>query len=160
MKLLIKSLLIIIIISVLTPCSTLAYTPRTAEQYRMTSKGQYWDKTTGQIITPTFKSPHERNFYVSEKWFCIQSDINEPGYIHVRYTHGGVVKLYQSSGSSFGREPLKCHILYDKYTNLPSRTVADTFAFTQDKLSKPHYYFNPLLKDKAEQYFKSRNYNY
>lgn len=156
-----KFIMYAFILTILFQVSAMSYEVRTPEQFRMTQKQQYWDKTTHQIVQPMFKTQHERNHYVTEKFICVQQDINDFGYVYVRYTYGRLVRQWENNLNGYSRSPMRCHILYDRYTNVATVQQAKTFQFTKETLNKPHYYFNPLLKEYAEQYFnKPHNRNY
>lgn len=138
------------------------YEVRTPEQFRMYAKGQYMDKATHQIITPMFKSTHERNHYVSEKYYCIQPTLNKAGYVYVKYTYSKtLVRQWENSLNGYSREPLRCDARYDKYTSFCTKQEAEQFKFTQDTLTKPHYAFNKCLYKEFHEFWQEphrRNY--
>ena len=144
----------ITLISVLLPTPTKAYEVRTPEVFRMYSKGQYMDKTTGEIITPTYKSMHERNHYVTEKFYCIQPNLNKYGYVYVKYTYSKtLVMQWEHSLNGYSREPMRCDARYDKYTSFCTKQQAEQFKFTQESLTKPHYYYNQCIKKELDDYY-------
>ena len=156
-----KKILFLLIIFFITSENVFGYQTWTPEQYRRFGKQQYLDKTTGQIVTPMFKSPHERNHHVTEKFICVQNNINKPGYIYVRYTGGRLTLQWENSLNGYGMEPMKCDARYDKYTSVCTKKEAETFQFTQETLKKPHYYFNKCLYKQFDEFWSephNRNY--
>ena len=149
----IKKLFLLITLFLISAELAFCYQARTPEQYRRYWKQQYYDKKTGQIVTPMFKSPHERNHYVSEKFICVQDNINKPGYIYVRYTRGRLVKQLENSLNGYSIEPMRCDARYDKYTSVCTKQEATTFQFTEETLHQPHYYFNKCLYEQFKEYW-------
>lgn len=158
-----KAYKLFLIVSVLfNSLISYGYEVRTTEQFRMYSKGQYMDKATHQIVTPMFKSTHERNHYISERYYCIQPTLNKAGYVYVKYTYSKtLVRQWENSLNGYSREPLRCDARYDKYTSFCTKQEAEQFKFTQDTLTKPHYAFNKCLYKEFHEFWQEphrRNY--
>ena len=158
-----KAYKLFLIVSVLfNSLISYGYEVRTPEQFRTFAKQQYYDRTTHQIVTPVFKSTHERNHYVSEKYYCIQPTLNKAGYVYVKYTYSKtLVRQWENSLNGYSREPLRCDARYDKYTSFCTKQEAEQFKFTQDTLTKPHYAFNKCLYKEFHEFWQEphrRNY--
>ena len=158
-----KAYKLFLIVSVLfNSLISYGYEVRSPEVFRMYAKGQYMDRATGEIITPMYKSMHERNHYVTEKYYCIQDTLNKAGYVYVKYTYSKtLVRQWENSLNGYSREPLRCDARYDKYTSFCTKQEAEQFKFTQDTLTKPHYAFNKCLYKEFHEFWQEphrRNY--
>ena len=88
--------------------TAVAYTPRTAEEYRAYSKLQKVNPYNNQKEVLTFKNYYESNEQLSEKYYClVDSNKRAYGYVVFRNTFGRRSYLYETDNYSYW-DRIKC----------------------------------------------------